>query len=112
MGPERDPGFRPPAPAEARVEYPELDVSPDFDVVERHRLELPRTLSTTAYVGWLKTDSLVLGLGETVRRGFLDDIARLIDAAYDGRATRNFLYELVAARRSKGGQFLRKGGRT
>lgn len=95
-----DPGFRPLSPAEARVEYPELDHSPDFDLVERHRIELPRTLATTAYVGWLKTDSLVLGLDETSRRGFFEDIARLVDDAYGGRASRNFVYELVAARRA------------
>lgn len=84
--------------------YPELDLLAEYGSVRRHRLEIPRTLSATSYVGWLKTDSLVLSLSPEHRRGFLADISHLIESKYNGEASRNRVYsDLVCAgdRRTK-----------
>ena len=51
-------------------------------------------------MGWLKTDSLVLSLDPQSRRGFLNDIAALIDRKYDGRVARNFVYEVITVVRN------------
>jgi SAM-dependent methyltransferase len=95
-----DPFFQPSLPAEAPPMYPEVELLSEFGQVERHRLELPRTLSATAYVGWLKTDSLVLSINPDSRRMFLDDIANLIASKYHGEVSRNFVYEVVVAQRT------------
>ena len=95
-----DPFFEPPAPEDAPVIYPELDESPDFERVQRHRFEIPRRHTTDSYVGWLRTDSLVSSLGPKSRQGFLNDIAALIDNKYAGQVARNFLYEVAAAVRN------------
>jgi SAM-dependent methyltransferase len=95
-----DPFFEPSAPEDAPVMYPELEERPEFAGVQRHRFEIPRHHSTVSYVGWLKTDSLVLSLDPQSRRGFLNDIEALIDRKYDGLVTRNFVYEVIAATRS------------
>jgi SAM-dependent methyltransferase len=95
-----DPSFQPPVPDEVGPTYPELDELPEFGSVTRRRFEIPRALSTESYVGGLQTDSLIHTLDDRARRGFLQDIARLIDTKYDGRVERNFVYELIAARRA------------
>jgi trans-aconitate methyltransferase len=95
-----DPAFEPTAPDDAPVMYPELEERPEFRDVQRHRFEIPNRYTTAAYVGWLKTDSLVLGLDPVPRQGFLDDIGRLIDTKYSGRVSRNFVYEVIAATRA------------
>ena len=69
--------------------YPELDLLAEYGSVQRHRVEIPRTLSATSYVGWLKTDSLVLSLSPEHRQGFLADISHLIESKYNGEASRN-----------------------
>jgi SAM-dependent methyltransferase len=95
-----DPFFQPPRAAEVSPMYPELEGLAEYVSVERHRFEIPRTLSATSYVGWLKTDSLVLSLSPEYRRGFLADIEHLIDAKYEGEASRNRVYEVIVARRA------------
>lgn len=95
-----DPSFKLPAAGEVPPTYPELDLLPYFRSVERHRFEIPRTLSTRAQIGWLSTDSLILGLDDESRRGFLRDLERLIDSKYSGRVSRNWLYEVIVARRA------------
>jgi SAM-dependent methyltransferase len=94
-----DPFFQPTTAADAPVMYPELNERPDFESVQRHRFEIPRHHTTESYVGWLKTDSLILSLDEPARQGFLSDIEKLIDSKYDGAVSRNFLYEVIAAQR-------------
>jgi SAM-dependent methyltransferase len=94
-----DPYFQPPWATELSPKYPELDHLAEYGSVQRHRVEIPRTLSTTSYVGWLKTDSLVLSLSPKPRQGFLDDIAHLIESKYNGEASRNRVYEVVVAQR-------------
>jgi hypothetical protein len=64
------------------------------------RYEIPRTHSTAAYIGWLKTDSLVNSLGDESRRGFLHDMKRLIDSKYHGEVIRNYVYDVITARRA------------
>lgn len=95
-----DPSFQPPAATSLPPSYPELEVGPDYGLVERHRLEVPRTQSTQSYIGLLKTDSLVLTLEPDARRGFLDDIAELIESEYHGEVSRSFVYEVIAAHRA------------
>ncbi len=80
--------------------YPELDQLPAFRSVERHRHELPRRHSTAAYIGWLKTDSLVNSLNDTSRGGFLEDIERLIESKYNNEVVRNFVYDIIVAQRA------------
>jgi SAM-dependent methyltransferase len=93
-----DPFFQPPVPADAHVMYPELDAQPGFRSVRRRRFEIPRQHTTESYVGWLRTDSLILSLDDQARAGFLNDIAALIDGKYDGSVARNFVYEVITAR--------------
>ena len=93
-----DPFFQPPAPADAPVMYPELDAQPGFRSVRRRRFEIPRQHTTESYVGWLRTDSLILSLNDQARAGFLNDIAALINGKYGGSAARNFVYEVITAR--------------
>jgi hypothetical protein len=57
--------------------------------------------TTETYVGWLATDSMVNTLDDGARRGFLDDIARVIESGYGGSVARNFVYELVVAARRR-----------
>jgi SAM-dependent methyltransferase len=93
-----DPFFQPPAPADAPVMYPELDTQPGFRSVRRRRREIPRRHTTTSYVGWLRTDSLILSLDDQARAGFLNDIGALIDGKYGGSVARNFVYDVITAR--------------
>ena len=94
-----DPAFQPTTPEGAPAMYPELDHNPDFSSVERHRFEIPKKYSTRSYMGWLNTDSLVLGLDPESRREFLRDIEQLIDSNHHGGITRNYVYEVVVAQR-------------
>jgi SAM-dependent methyltransferase len=95
-----NPSFQPPEPAQVPDQYPELERLPEFSSVKRLRFEIPRIHSTAAYIGWLNTDSLILGLNEQARRGFLQDIERLIDSDYHGVVARNYVYEVIAAERA------------
>jgi SAM-dependent methyltransferase len=94
-----DPFFEPPSPEDLPLIYPELVDHCDFGNVQRHRFEIPRNHTADSFVGWLKTDSLVSTLDPLSRRGFLDDVQKLIDEKYDGRVSRNFVYEVIAAAR-------------
>jgi SAM-dependent methyltransferase len=95
-----DPTFQPPEPNNVLSMYPELGEHPDFSSVQRCTFEIPRSLSTASYVGWLTTDSLVNTLDEPDRSAFLHDIERLIESKYNGRVSRNFVYEVIVARRA------------
>jgi SAM-dependent methyltransferase len=94
-----DPFFEPTAPADVPIMYPELEELSEFSSVTRQHFEIPSSHSTSTYVGWLRTDSLVNSLDDDARRGFLDDIAALIETRYHGSVVRNFVYDLVVARR-------------
>lgn len=93
-----DPFFQLPATADAPVMYPELDAQPGVRSVRRRRFEIPRQHTTESYVGWLKTDSLILSLDSDSRSRFLSDIAALIDGTYRGSVARNFAYDVITAR--------------
>ena len=66
--------------------------------MSRRRYEIPRQHTTESYVGWLRTDSLVLSLDNQARAGFLADIATLIDRKFQGHVERNFVYDVATAR--------------
>jgi SAM-dependent methyltransferase len=95
-----DPTFQPPAPDDTPTMYPELDEYAAFSSVERRRFEIPMTYSAAIYVGWLTTDSLVNTLDDESRRGFLQDIEKLIESKYHGAVTRNYVYEVVTGQRT------------
>jgi len=95
-----DSGFQLPAPEEAPLTYPEVEALAELSDVERRRFEIPRTLSSASFVGWLRTDSLVATAEPGDRTGFLRDIGDLIDSKYGGEAARNWVYEVLIARRS------------
>ncbi len=95
-----DLSFQPPAPEDVPTLYPELDQRPEFRCVERHHVEIPRRHSTASYIGWLRTDSLVNSLTDQARRGFLQDIERLIAAQYNGEVVRNYVYAVIVAQRA------------
>jgi SAM-dependent methyltransferase len=95
-----DPFFEPTAPADVPTMYPELDQAQEWSSVARRRFEIPMRHSTASYVGWLRTDSLVNSLDAQARRGFLDDIERLIASNYHGTVERNFVYDLIVATRA------------
>jgi SAM-dependent methyltransferase len=95
-----DASFRPPEPDAVAASYPELDARPEFGSVARQRFEIPMAHTTETYVGWLRTDSMVNTLDDDARRGFLDDIANLTAARYGGSVVRNFVYEVIVAKRA------------
>jgi SAM-dependent methyltransferase len=95
-----DPSFQLPTPDNVSISYPELDLLPAFRSVERRHFEIPKSHSTSSYIGWLKTDSLVNSLPDQARRGFLQDIERLIEAKYHGAVVRNWVYEVIIAQRA------------
>jgi hypothetical protein len=94
-----DPTFQPPAPDDV-LSYPELSQLPYFNSIERRRFQIPKRYSTSSYIGWLTTDSLVNTLDDASRRGFLKDIQQLIESKYHGTVTRNYVYEVIVARRT------------
>ena len=99
-GLSEDLSFQPPPPDNVPTLYPELDQLPEFRPVERHHCEIPMRHSTASYVGWLHTDSLVNSLDDQARRGFLQDIERLIASKYNGEVVRNFVYAVIVAQRA------------
>jgi SAM-dependent methyltransferase len=92
--------FQPTTPENAPIMYPELDQWPEFRAVVRHRYEIPRSYSTAAYIGMLRTDSLINSLSEEPRHGFLEDIEHLIELNYSGEVARNYVYEVITAQRA------------
>jgi protein-L-isoaspartate O-methyltransferase len=99
-GLSHDPFFQPPTATALPPTYPELDLLRQFHSIDRQYLEIPREQTTESYVGLLRTDSLILALEPEARRGFLDDIAELVESRYQGTVTRNFVYEVISARRA------------
>jgi SAM-dependent methyltransferase len=99
-GLSEDLSFQPPAPDNVPTMYPELERLPEFCSVQRHRSKIPRRHSTASYTGWLHTDSLVNSLDDSSRRGFLQDIERLIEAKYNGEVVRNYVYDAIVAQRA------------
>jgi SAM-dependent methyltransferase len=95
-----DLSFQPPEPDNVPPMYPELDQLPEFRSVERHHFEIPMSHSSTSYIGWLHTDSLVNSLNDQSRRGFLQDIDRLIASKYNGEVVRNYVYEVIVAQKA------------
>lgn len=95
-----DPSFQPTTADEVPILYPELDQLSEFCAVERHHFEIPRSHATAAYIGWLKTDSLINGLDDTSRQGFLADIEHLMDSRYHGEVVRNYVYAVITAQRA------------
>jgi SAM-dependent methyltransferase len=87
-----DGSFRLPAPHEIAPAYPDLTAA------HRRNFEIPMTLSTEGYVGWLKTDSLILSLDASARSEFLRGMQQLIDAEYHGEVARNWLYEVISVK--------------
>ena len=79
--------------------YPDIDRCNDFAQVERRRIRRTICYTTDQYVGLLSTDSLILTLPAPAQDGFLTDIRTLIDSRYEGHVSRDYLYELVAARK-------------
>jgi SAM-dependent methyltransferase len=94
-----DPMFELPDPNELQDSYPELDRRLEFNSVGRYRFEIPMRYTAASYVGWLRTDSLVNSVDDESRVGFLGDMERLITLQYNGAVERNFLYEVIVARR-------------
>ena len=95
-----DPSFQLTEPDKTPAMYPELDRLPEFTSVKRRYFEIPRTHSAASYIGWLSTDSLILGLDEQSRRGFLEDMRQLIESEYRGEVSRNWVYEVITAERA------------
>ena len=84
--------------------YPELELRPEFGAVRRLRFETLRPFTTETWVGMLGTDSLVNGLDEASRSGFLSDIAALIEQRLGGVIMRAYLYEVISATRVEEGR--------
>jgi SAM-dependent methyltransferase len=95
-----DLSFQPPTPDHVPPMYPELDQLPAFRSVAHHQCEIPMRHSTASYIGWLHTDSLVNSLDDQSRRGFLQDIERLIESKYNGQVVRHYVYEIIVAQRA------------
>jgi SAM-dependent methyltransferase len=95
-----DPQYQLPAPNEVPTMYEELDSLPELCAVERQRFEIPMRHTTTSYIGWLTTDSLVNTLDDEAKGGFLSDMQQLIESRYDGDVSRNYVYEVITATRT------------
>ena len=95
-----DPSYQLPAPDEVPVIYQEVDSLPEFRAVKRQRFEIPMSHTTSSYLGWLMTDSLVNTLDAESKQKFLHDMQDLIESKYGGAAIRNYVYEVVAAERA------------
>jgi SAM-dependent methyltransferase len=93
-----DPSFEPTIP-DAPLMHTDLDHRPEFADLTRHRFEADRSFTSDEYIGLLETDSLVNGVDQQSRQGFLDDIRQVVDASYDGSITRRYVHEVIAARR-------------
>jgi hypothetical protein len=79
--------------------YLELDQSPLFGTVQRHRHEWEVTYSAATYCDLLLTYSTHLALPDVLRDGLLDCIGRMIDERFGGTVTKRYLAELVVALR-------------
>lgn len=94
-----DPDWRTPEEDEVPAVYPDIDQCDDFARVERRRIRRTMRYTTEEYAGLLSTDSLVLTLTPKAREEFLAAIRSLVDSRYDGQVSRDYLYEIVAARK-------------
>jgi protein-L-isoaspartate O-methyltransferase len=97
-----DPLFSPPAPADVPIMFADLEEGGEFEGLERHRFADLRPYTAETYTGLLRTDSLILGLDEQARQGFLSDMRALIDGKFGGEITRLYLCEVIVARRTPG----------
>lgn len=95
-----DPSWLPPTARALRAMYPEIELSEAFTAVRRRRVPWTQDFTTSAYVGMLRTDSLMLGMPASDREGFLEEIAGLIDSRHGGKVAWHFVYEIVSAIRS------------
>jgi SAM-dependent methyltransferase len=93
------PDFELPRLADLPPTYPELEDHPAFDSVRRQRVTADLVFDSSAHVGMLRTDSLIITLDEPDRSAFLAEIADLIDSRYHGTLTRSYAYEIVTATR-------------
>jgi hypothetical protein len=93
------PEFQLPTANRFREKFPAVEQRAEFEQVTRASFEIPMRHTSASYVGWLRTDSLVNTFDDVARQGCLGDIATLIDMSYDGAVDRNFVYEVIAARR-------------
>lgn len=98
--PGTQPGFRLPAADEVPPAYPELDASPPFDLVRRHRHTWEVTYSAARYCALLSTYSNHIDLPDDRREGLLHCLASLMNTRFGGEVTKRYLAELVVARRS------------
>ena len=95
-----DPSFQPTTPDNAPIIYQRWINCLRFALLSAVATQIPMAYSTTAYLGLLRTDSLVNGLDDESRRGFLQDSEHLVETKYGGEAVRNYVYEIVAAQRA------------
>ncbi len=82
--------------------YPDIDQCAGFARVERRRIRRTIRYTSDEYAGLLSTDSLVLTLDPQARTQFLAEIRSLADPRYGGWVSRDYLYEIVAARSESG----------
>ncbi|MGE0601061.1 MAG: class I SAM-dependent methyltransferase [Dehalococcoidia bacterium] len=71
----------------------------EFDSLEIRDYVVTLPYSTASYLDVLRTYSPMIALDEPLRRGLLSCIERLIDSSYGGRIEKEYLFQLVLARR-------------
>lgn len=87
-----DPTFELPSADTLPVMYGELAEGEEFEELERHRFEALLHFTTESLIGWMHTDSLILGVDEPARQGFLEDMRAFTDQRYGGEVTKRFLF--------------------
>lgn len=92
-------GFRLPTAGEVPSDGAELLTSGRFASVVFRRYEGDVEYTTAAYIDRLLTYAGTLALDAASRKALLQNIVSLIDARYDGKVTKRYLYELRVARR-------------
>jgi len=97
--PDTPPDLRLPAVHTVPPAYLELDRSPLFGAVQRHRHEWEVSYSAATYRDLLLTYSTHLVLPPDLRYRLLDCIGSLIDSRFGGVITKRYLAEVVVARR-------------
>jgi SAM-dependent methyltransferase len=93
------PGLRLPTAAQVPRDSRDLDASGRLGpgTFCRHECDLPYT--SAAYLDLLRTYSSTLAMPPAAREGLLGCLGHLIDARYQGRIAKRYLFELRVARR-------------
>lgn len=94
-----DPAYRPPSPDALPKQREDLAAASAFTSVCHRRYNCEREYGAASYCDLLGTFSDIRAMEEASRIGFLECIAELIDARFEGRVVRHDVHDLWIAQR-------------